>query len=761
MKRSDLFTLLVLFIMLGATVSSISAAEWLPGLGVAAWAMGLGLLAGAALAFSNFTDWMAHITSLIYGLFVVMVIGGSHVSIPAALSWRDRFYLIVDKIIAWVKQATSNGTSRDSVIFVLILCGLFWLLAYTAAWYSFRYRRIWHVILPAGVTLFSNIYYYVGKKPQAVYLVIYLVSALVLLVESHLADREEGWLRERVRFVKGLRTSFTVAGLGIAAVALFFAWRVPEMAASDQARSVLKQLNNPYSELLARWNRLFSTLQNNNLLPVDNYGSSLVLGGPRNLTADPVMDVTAPVMRLYWRAGTYDHYDGGTWDNTFAQTKDLALMDKTVKAPAYQARISVNASFVLFRGTNSIYSPSLPQDADVPSQGLLAPTDDGATELLQLRLPSPLLPGNRYVADGSVTRADAPSLRAAPRAYPRWVQGKYLQLPSNIPDRVKQLAVNIAGSQKTDYDKAAAVERWLRTNIVYDENLETPPPGVEASDYILFRTKRAYCNYYATAMVVMLRSLGVPARIATGYAQGQITSNSADQQSATYSVKVKDSHTWVEVFFVNYGWVEFEPTAGQSPLQRQDNTQPAATATHLPHTPTPPANGTPQPTVQPTPAPNQTPGGNPQPADALSPLASLRQTMADILGVLLKLLPFALAIGGVFIVGSLSVRFAEEAGFSHLPPVQRTYAMLSRWASWLGIGHEHTPYEQARELTQHVPSTEAQANTITQLYVQNRFGAADPDAEQERAARAAWETTRIQLRKTWLRRRIRRWLHRG
>ncbi|MCL4507650.1 MAG: DUF3488 and transglutaminase-like domain-containing protein [Chloroflexi bacterium] len=750
MKRTDLFTLLVLFVMLGAAVSAISAAEWLPGLGVAAWAMGLGLLAGAALAFSNFTDWMAHVTSLIYGLFVVMVIGGTHSSIPQSMEWRDRFYLIVDKIVGWVRQAASNGASRESIIFVLILCGLFWLLGYTAAWYSFRYRRIWHIILPTGVTLFSSVYYYAGAKPMTSYLVIYLVCALILLVESHLADREEGWLRDHVRFVKGLRTSFTMAGIGIAAVALFFAWRAPEIAASETAHGVFNQLNNPFSELLARWNRLFSTLQNNNQIPVDNYTSSLVLGGPRNLTADPVMDVTAPPMRYYWRASTFDSYDGAAWSNTFSQSRDLAAQDHSFKSPAYQQRADITATFVMYRGANSIFAPSLPQSANVPSQAIYATTDDGSIELMQLKLPSPLLPGNRYSAEGSLTMADAAQLRTAAKTYPAWIRSKYLQLPGNIPQRVRQLAGNIAGRETNDYDKAAAIERWLRANITYDEQLAAPPPGVEASDYILFRTKRAYCNYYATAMVVMLRSLGVASRIATGYAQGQVTSTAADMSSAVYSVKVKDSHTWVEVFFPGYGWVEFEPTAGQPALQRSDSAQVAGAPTPVAPTPTP-LPLTPVATVQPTVLPNDTPGatsGTSVPQQVLDGLSKL-------LAFVLKLLPFALIIVVVVVAGMAALRVAEEAGFGHLPPVQRAYAMLSRWATWLGIGQEHTPYEQASELSQRVPASTTEAQSITRLYVQNRFGAAAPDAQQEQTAYSAWSKARRELRRTWLRRKLR------
>ena len=141
--------------------------------------------------------------------------------------------------------------------------------------------------------------------------------------------------------------------------------------------------------------------------------------------------------------------------------------------------------------------------------------------------------------------ADAAQLRNAGRDYPNWVKAKYLQLPNNISAQVRGLARNIVGQANTDYDKAAAIERWLRANITYDENLAAPPPGVEGSEYILFRTHRAYCTYYATAMIVMLRSQGVPARMATGYAQGEMNAASAGLSSALYSVKVKDSHAWV------------------------------------------------------------------------------------------------------------------------------------------------------------------------------------------------------------------------
>ena len=109
----------------------------------------------------------------------------------------------------------------------------------------------------------------------------------------------------------------------------------------------------------------------------------------------------------------------------------------------------------------------------------------------------------------------------------------------------------------TPYDKATAIEAWLRANVVYDDQTPAPPQDQDGVAYVL-AVKRGYCDYYASAMVVMLRSLGVPARVAVGYAQGQY-----DSVNGVYHVTEKDSHSWVEVFFPKYGWVEFEPTASQ------------------------------------------------------------------------------------------------------------------------------------------------------------------------------------------------------
>ncbi len=754
MRRSDLFTLAILGVMLAAVAGSIINADWMPGLDAILWAVVFGLAAGTALAYSHFPSWTAHLTSAVYGIFASVVICiTTDPDITRLIDWRERVFSLIDKVIAWVREAASNGTSQETVIFVLILSALFWMLAHTAAWYSFRKQRIWHVILPAGVTLFSNVYYYAGNSNMVPYLLAYLVCAVVLLVISHVAEREEGWLAERVRFTPAMRGWFVVTGIAIASLSGLVGWRVSEVSSSQAGRDLLRQLNQPYEEFMARWNRLFAILNNPLSRDVDAYNSSLTLSGPRNLSAEPVMDVSAPPARYYWRATSYDNYDGLTWLNTIDTVTNAQPNDTVIPLFGYADRVPVQADFTLSRGSDSVYSPSQPLRASVSSQATFELVTNGAVDLVQLKLPVPLLPGNRYSAIGSVSVANVEQLRTSVRDYPAWVQ-RYLQVPPTVPDRVRDLAQSIVSTAASPFDKSVLIERWLRENIAYDEQLEAPPVGVEASDYILFGARRAYCNYYATAMVTMLRSQGVPARVVAGYAQGELQFDQAGADNALFRVKGSDAQMWVEVFFPQYGWVEFEPTAGQPPIERfepqlQQQPTPQATATPLPpptHTPQPNQQGEP-----PTPTP-EPPAAQPSPPTPPTPEDMLQDAWQWFLRSPLPYVLLVLALGFVVLMG---LRYAETAGLAKLPGIERAYALISRYAGWLGIGktQQHTPYEQASELAQRAPNAQEPMRRITDLYVEKRFSppesvktTSDVDADD------AWKQARAWLRKALIRR---------
>ena len=143
----------LLMVMLLCAATSISAARWTDGLGNLATAGMLGLIMGLALAKSRFPAVIAHLFSLVYGVFTVSYLVGRMVEL---FTWRERVVNLGERAVTWLTKATSGGTSRDSLMFVLLLAGLFWLLGHVAAWYTFRRPRLWRVLLPMGVAMLVN-----------------------------------------------------------------------------------------------------------------------------------------------------------------------------------------------------------------------------------------------------------------------------------------------------------------------------------------------------------------------------------------------------------------------------------------------------------------------------------------------------------------------------------------------------------------------------------------------------------------------------
>ena len=176
--------------------------------------------------------------------------------------------------------------------------------------------------------------------------------------------------------------------------------------------------------------------------------------------------------------------------------------------------------------------------------------------------------GDYWVAS-HVSDASPERLRADKAVYPRWVAERYLQLPDTVPFAVRDLAAKITTAYDNPYDKAEAIELVLRT-YPYNQGIAAPPPGADAVDYFLNDVKEGYCDYYASAMVVMLRSVGIPARFAVGYTPGKEVPQQAQDESELiqYRVQENNAHAWPEVFFPSYGWVQFEPTASEPLLVR-------------------------------------------------------------------------------------------------------------------------------------------------------------------------------------------------
>jgi protein-glutamine gamma-glutamyltransferase len=145
-------------------------------------------------------------------------------------------------------------------------------------------------------------------------------------------------------------------------------------------------------------------------------------------------------------------------------------------------------------------------------------------------------------------------LRTAPEQYPDEIRLVYLRLPHTIDPRVNDLARSLTASAANNYDRAAAIQAYLRNNFQYTLD----PPAIEPEDPVgsfLFRSKSGYCEYFAAAMAVMLRTVNVPSRLANGFQTGSYNRIGKD-----FVVRARDAHSWVEVYFTGFGWIPFDPT---------------------------------------------------------------------------------------------------------------------------------------------------------------------------------------------------------
>ncbi|HKV63812.1 MAG TPA: DUF3488 and transglutaminase-like domain-containing protein [Candidatus Acidoferrum sp.] len=160
----------------------------------------------------------------------------------------------------------------------------------------------------------------------------------------------------------------------------------------------------------------------------------------------------------------------------------------------------------------------------------------------------------RYAGFSLLPPMDATKLRAASTQYPRDITSTYLQLPEGLDRRIPELARQASKFSKTPFDKALAIENFLRNRYAYTLNL-TGKPGEDPLAHFLFESRGGHCEYFASSMVIMLRTLGIPAREVNGFLPGEYNDLGGD-----YIVRASDAHSWVEVYFPGLDWQVFDPT---------------------------------------------------------------------------------------------------------------------------------------------------------------------------------------------------------
>ncbi len=787
----DLSALIIALVLLLMPALSLTAAGWPLMPNVLLITSVLSVLFGFVLARSQYNELLGLMISGIYGACFVLLIAA--LNQPGDLG--SGIYSVFSRVFQWILDATSGGINQDDLVFTLMVAGLFWFLGYNLSWHLFRVDRVWRAILPPALILISNSVYYTGTANLDGYMIVFTFLALLLVVRSNLDAREWDWYLNGIRVPRKLRNQVFRVGALLALIVLVAAWAIPRHDIEQRLENFQEFLQSePLQQLSELWNRLFSSAETEGPTTADYYGGdSLQLGGAIKLGDQTVFLVSAPQgRRYYWRSRVFDNYDHGRWTSA----ADTRLTDPssplTIQNETYLpgARVPVQQTFTMgLSASRLVYTAPQPLSVDLSTRTDLKYVPDpgtGAQDMLVsvIRPAQVLYSGDSYTATSLMDNATAAQLRAASTDYPQYIKDIYGSYVPSVTGRTIELASEIVqrANAQTPYDKAKAIETWLRSNMVYNESIPEPPEGQDPVDWFLFSIKQGYCNYYASAMVVMLRTMGIPARMAAGFAEG--TWN--DQEQA-FVVQERDAHTWVEVYFPGYGWIEFEPTAAQAPINRGDEpaaplpqpTQPPPTATLTPtFTPTPPPTNTPEaplnsgsnqtPTAgTPTITATLTPSTTPSPIIVPTQPPPLRpQSRSDTLS-LLPALGIALLI--LFVIVGILLAFLflywywEWRGMGGLSPIARAYARLERYLGLIGIHlrPEQTPEERRQKIVHDLPAAEPSVTAITRMYISERYGpdrrVSTPETPQGQVADRAWTDARGNILQRFLRRTFMPW----
>jgi transglutaminase-like putative cysteine protease len=648
--------------------------------------------------------------------------------------WRIRAALFADRAAGWLSAVRGGGRSTETVVFALGLAVAGWFVAALLAWSVYRVRRPFWGLTLVGIALALNTFYGQAALYWAVFFFGLAITAGTYL--THL-NRELEWESRGTDYSAEVRSDLLIYTAGISLGIMSLAMGIPAI----NFRAIADAFQRQEAVVVAEQTlaRAFAGVAQ----PRTDEGTaggggmprSFLLGGGPELADTVVMTATlradspADLSAFHWRSVSFDVYTGRGWQRSAERQEFFARAEPIPPAAAAEGggrrvRIAQDVDWLYDRRATR-YTLGRPvlfsHDITVAWRG----RDDLVGVLGRNNAPS------RYTAETTVIAATADQLRAAtPADIPPEIQARYTELPDTVPARVIELAREITAPNPTGdgplptFDQARAIETFLH-QYPYSLDLPPPPPDVDIVDYFLFDLQTGFCDYYASAMVVMARAVGLPARLGVGFLQ------QPPDAAGIQTLSQLNAHSWAEIYFAGYGWVEFEPTA---PF-----------AAPAPIAPAPDATSAAPPTY--------TPGGLPV---TIPERAPQRDTPWPLLVGLA-----AAALVGWRLFGQ-RLRDLLAPRYTDLDDVQIAFARLQDGAAALGHPHHpaQTPAEFATGLLAapalHDPESaqlRPAVDRLTALFNDRQYGGASADAAGQEA-KMAWRAAQSPLRRLAWRRRF-------
>jgi transglutaminase-like putative cysteine protease len=631
-----------------------------------------GSLLGLALGISRFQSRSAFWLAIAYGSAVIPLQLTRAIEAQAPL--YEKLSILAGRLFFSLDQFVLRKPVDDALFFVTLVAIAYFAVAVAAGYWLTRHgNSLVGIILTGMATLIIHAYdsFLASRLWIAA---AFAFTALLLLGRMHFVRERERWVNRRVFLSPDSGQDINRQIMVLAAIAILITWTIPVSI-------------NEWKSALASWNRFTRPLRENFSNAVsalespygsressEFYGDQLSLGRVAAQGNTPVLLIKVEDIlreeppRYYWRGRVYDDYSNGKWTNRSTRISDFDPEQDRLNTLDEGRRLEVRFTVTMrLKEQSLLYMPAETFWVNRDGSVEVVPIPDQRQDLTAWIADPALTMGSRYQVRTLIGNPSIPELRDAGSDYPEWVTERYLQIPEEIETQIRDLAEEVTSGMETPYDKTTAITGYLRRELEYSTALIELPRNRDPLLWVLFDYKKGFCMYYASAEVLMLRSLGIPARLAVGFAEGQY-----NEEEQTYTVIRTDAHAWPEVYFPGIGWVEFEPTANQVALDRPVGEQPG------PNVPF----GTPIPEI----GENIPPVRSSQDQFGLGPdrTTATNQTGDMILRFIYVILVIGLMAAGIFLTRrySLAERLPVYLESRYLQNGNQPPRWLVRWARW-------------------------------------------------------------------------------
>jgi transglutaminase-like putative cysteine protease/preprotein translocase subunit SecG len=540
----DWLSVVLVFLLLMIAVLSIEQAHWVSFEPSLILTLVLAVLMTSLMIILRLWNKVTYFLMVILGLLVM--VWQSSGAVPRADGQST--------LNAWWQTVTNALPSENSIYFAMFLIIVTWLISFLSVWFILKKRNVWVAVFLGAVMLLANI----NNLPYDYYFFfpLYLFVSLLLIFQVNLAKQKEVFKNRGDRKPLHNVVYLLVAVFFVVILIVNAAWFSPEPPV-EQIGLKLDTSSLHNVDPAKNWFNIFASIQSKWPWMESKNQAKLMFETPLE-EGESIHYIVTSDKPAYWLTRRYDTYNPWGW--TSNSTADEAVIAGTtvVGEEPYPLANTVNYIVENRIKTDVIITAGQFVMADIPVSLKTVPFDqldvDNGADVIAVVSPWVLGPYQRYTIVTSIPSFTAGELTAAKGEYPDWVTQRYLQLPDTFPQHVKTLSNDLTKDVVTPYEKLTAIKKYL-DKFQYNQKATIPSGTEDGVALFLYSTQKGNCLSFASSMVVMLRSVGIPARLCTGYLQGDL-----DKKTGKYIVRSRHYHAWAEVYFPGNGWIEFETT---------------------------------------------------------------------------------------------------------------------------------------------------------------------------------------------------------